>query len=433
MIYLILQMLVALSLATLLGGALGWIVHRAAHNNRVHELHQGLRRQQSQLNQAQSEIAMLSDDYDEMHSRSQEELEALREDNQKIPFLNTNLEKSQLLVRQMMQKHEAKIRDLTGENQKLTVRLKSTEDREQAHNKIQAELDSRRREKNRLMDDQPETSSPVEQVLNSSTSSLNNTSEDSLQHQTDAASSEAHTDTSADTRTDTSDETVPVAVPLDSVQISNAKPTSSWASAALSLSSTIQDDQNHSIDIDADADPFDNVMEVGDELQRELSCAAAQGATLESAAPESAELDNPNEHSTTLESAALAGTEHGSSQPVTAPPDSNAANTEQLDFELSDSDNNLHKHGLLDGSTDDSNLFNPVEQQDDLQQIFGIGPVTEKALNDMGITSYSQLAELKHHEVQSIADALQIVPGRIERDDWMGNARRQLEDVLEQL
>ena len=84
-------------------------------------------------------------------------------------------------------------------------------------------------------------------------------------------------------------------------------------------------------------------------------------------------------------------------------------------------------------AADSSNLFEPVEQRDDLQQIFGIGPVTEKALNDLGITSYSQLAKLKHHEIQSIAEALQIVPGRIERDDWMGNARRQLEDVLEQL
>ena len=78
-------------------------------------------------------------------------------------------------------------------------------------------------------------------------------------------------------------------------------------------------------------------------------------------------------------------------------------------------------------------LFDPVSQQDDLQQIFGIGPITEKALNDLGITSYSQLAKLKQHDIQRIADALDIGANRIERDNWVGNARRQLEEVLEQL
>ena len=81
----------------------------------------------------------------------------------------------------------------------------------------------------------------------------------------------------------------------------------------------------------------------------------------------------------------------------------------------------------------DAPLFDPVDHQDDLQRLFGIGPTTEKALNTLGITSYSQLAELERHEIEKIADALQIVPERIEKDDWVGNARRQLEDVLEQL
>jgi predicted flap endonuclease-1-like 5' DNA nuclease len=78
-------------------------------------------------------------------------------------------------------------------------------------------------------------------------------------------------------------------------------------------------------------------------------------------------------------------------------------------------------------------LFDTVDQHDDLQQIFGIGPVTEKALNKLGITSYSQLADLKNHDIEKIADALQIFPGRIERDNWVGSARRQLEEVLEEL
>ena len=86
-----------------------------------------------------------------------------------------------------------------------------------------------------------------------------------------------------------------------------------------------------------------------------------------------------------------------------------------------------------DGSSDDATLFQAVDQRDDLQQIFGIGPMTEKALNELGITSYSQLADLQQHDIQRIADALDIGATRIKRDNWVGNARRQLEDVLEQL
>ena len=78
-------------------------------------------------------------------------------------------------------------------------------------------------------------------------------------------------------------------------------------------------------------------------------------------------------------------------------------------------------------------LFDTVDKQDDLTCIYGIGPVTEKALYDLGITTYSQLAELENQDIQTLADALKIFPGRIERDDWVGNARRQLEEVLEEL
>ncbi len=88
---------------------------------------------------------------------------------------------------------------------------------------------------------------------------------------------------------------------------------------------------------------------------------------------------------------------------------------------------------LDDGENSESDAFEPVERHDDLQQIGGIDPTTEKALNDLGITSYAQLAKLKHHEIETIANALKIVPARIENDDWVGNARRQLEDVLEEL
>ena len=395
MIYLIVQMIVALGLAAICGGAIGWLVHRATHTKHVQKLRHSLGRQQNQLAQAQSEIGMLTDDYEELQRRSQDEIDSLRQDNEQIPFLNNNLEKSQLLVRQMMQKHEAKIRDITTENQALSAKLKTVEDREQAYNKVQAELDRVRRKKtasptndasneahvtdpqlNVDFADQPEHDAVIEATLAEAPGAVDS----------DALPDDAKTTQTPDTTSAENAKEANASSPT-SAGISDARSSGSWASAPLvstfnelasdtpqtvSLNAdagTIDDDLNdepESDESDTEGDPFDHVMEVGDELQRELDI---------------------------------------------------------------DADDDL----LLDGSTDSSALFEPVEHRDDLKQIFGIGPVTEKALNELGITSYSQLADLKGHDIEKIANALEIVPGRIERDDWVGNARRQLEDVLEQL
>jgi predicted flap endonuclease-1-like 5' DNA nuclease len=157
---------------------------------------------------------------------------------------------------------------------------------------------------------------------------------------------------------------------------------------------------------EAAEDPFDEVMEVGDHL-----------------------------HQTQDDSDPVLDESQKLSAPAALHVDTQRVETSHPAEPISDarSSNTQHDESILDGSNDSATLFETVNQQDDLQQIFGIGPVTEKALNDLGITSYSQLAELKHHEIQKIADALEIVPGRIERDNWVGNARRQLEEVLEQL
>ena len=271
MTYLLLQMLLALSLAALFGGAIGWLIHRATHSTRVLELRQALGRAHSQLKQAQSEIAMLSDDYDDMHRRTQEEMEVLRQENQQIPFLNTNLEKSQLLVRQMMQKHEAKVRDLNSENQTLSARLKSIEDREQAHNTVQAELDRRRREKKRQAEQSTEQ---TDLSANTELTDANGDRADPVlsPHRVSDpnTSPESGTDDTLGHST-VSDEQSAVSTQS---RISNARPSGSWASVPL-VSDTLSDTHDiKTIDIDTDADPFDHVMEVGDDLQRELSEAA---------------------------------------------------------------------------------------------------------------------------------------------------------------
>jgi len=218
-IYLITEMFAMLIVAIFLGAAIGWIIHRAAHRGENRTLRQNLARQQGQIKQAQTDVSILSNDYDELNRNTQEQIQGLLEENREIPELKSNLEKSQLLVRQMIQRHDAK----------------------------------------------------------------------------------------------------------------------------------------HA------------VIEIDDELQRELD---------------------------------------QTSDPV------------------------MNKTG------DPTSLFDKItmsDTPDDLQQIFGIGPLTEKALNDLGITQYVHLAELEKPDIERIANALEIGPGRIERDNWVGNARKQLEEVLNQL
>ncbi len=65
-------------------------------------------------------------------------------------------------------------------------------------------------------------------------------------------------------------------------------------------------------------------------------------------------------------------------------------------------------------------------EPDDLKKISGVGPVLEGKLNELGIFHYWQVAELSAEEIASIDEALSF-KGRIERDDWVAQAKN-LED-----
>ena len=118
MIYLFSQIAISLGLAAIVGGALGWIAHRARSGKQIRSLQQVVTRPQQQVSQAQTEVSILTDDFDDLKAHSASEINALTVDNQKIPALNQNLEKSQLLVRQLMQKHSAEIGELESANLK---------------------------------------------------------------------------------------------------------------------------------------------------------------------------------------------------------------------------------------------------------------------------------------------------------------------------
>jgi predicted flap endonuclease-1-like 5' DNA nuclease len=59
---------------------------------------------------------------------------------------------------------------------------------------------------------------------------------------------------------------------------------------------------------------------------------------------------------------------------------------------------------------------------DDLKLISGVGPRIETLLNDLGIYRYSQVAAWKKHERDWVDGYLRF-KGRIERDDWVRQAK----------
>lgn len=62
-------------------------------------------------------------------------------------------------------------------------------------------------------------------------------------------------------------------------------------------------------------------------------------------------------------------------------------------------------------------------QPDDLKQISGIGPKLEGLLLEAGITRFEQIANLTAAQILDLDDILNF-KGRIERDDWVGQAKR---------
>ena len=58
----------------------------------------------------------------------------------------------------------------------------------------------------------------------------------------------------------------------------------------------------------------------------------------------------------------------------------------------------------------------------DLSRISGVGPVLSGKLADLGYTTLSQIAELTPEQVAEIDEKLNF-KGRIEREDWIGQAK----------
>ena len=73
----------------------------------------------------------------------------------------------------------------------------------------------------------------------------------------------------------------------------------------------------------------------------------------------------------------------------------------------------------------DSNNFSEAleNKKDDLTKLDGIGPYIEQRLNDIGIYSYEQVSKLNTEDIHKITELIDFFPGRIERDNWVGQAQ----------
>lgn len=77
-------------------------------------------------------------------------------------------------------------------------------------------------------------------------------------------------------------------------------------------------------------------------------------------------------------------------------------------------------------------IFVDEEQaKDDLTRIKVIGPFLEEQLNQIGIFTYRQISEFDQATIDEVTKAIGYFPGRIEKDDWVGQAKKLLAEEEE--
>ena len=85
-----------------------------------------------------------------------------------------------------------------------------------------------------------------------------------------------------------------------------------------------------------------------------------------------------------------------------------------------------------------SNLFNPDKvllrtgDKNDLTAIEGIGPFLEKKLNDAGVFTYADIAAWDAEKIAEITTKISFFEGRIEKDNWVGQAQKLIDDTPEE-
>jgi predicted flap endonuclease-1-like 5' DNA nuclease len=71
----------------------------------------------------------------------------------------------------------------------------------------------------------------------------------------------------------------------------------------------------------------------------------------------------------------------------------------------------------------DSFGYADADDKENLTEINGIGPYIEQKLNNIGIYTYAQISNLSQRDIELITEMIDFFPGRIERDNWVGQAK----------
>ena len=65
-----------------------------------------------------------------------------------------------------------------------------------------------------------------------------------------------------------------------------------------------------------------------------------------------------------------------------------------------------------------------VVKKDDLKLISGVGPVIERRLNKIGITTFKQISKFTRADIKRVGESIEFFPDRISRDNWKAQASK---------
>lgn len=79
----------------------------------------------------------------------------------------------------------------------------------------------------------------------------------------------------------------------------------------------------------------------------------------------------------------------------------------------------------------DTHISSRQVKNDDLTKIDGIGDFLQKQLNEQGIYTYAQIAKFSAYDIQELTDKIGYLPGRIEKDQWVAQAKALVEQQIQ--
>ncbi len=97
-------------------------------------------------------------------------------------------------------------------------------------------------------------------------------------------------------------------------------------------------------------------------------------------------------------------------------------NTETLDADEAENESAMIARRIVPNALNEEE---GMAQADDLKQIKGIGVKLEKLLNSLGVYTFKQIANWSKEDAAKVDTYLKF-PGRIERDEWIRQAREFL-------